>query len=82
MVVAINLLQRLRRHPEQAGRLPEIRALLHQPGRGRVSEDVRVHVRHPRIDTQRAEGLAHSGHTSTIPFDNRIPTNFTTVPSA
>ena len=40
MLVAVYLLQGLRRHAEKTGRLPNLDALLHQPSRGRMPERV------------------------------------------
>ena len=42
MVMTVNPIKHLDRHAEKAGRLPFVDAILHQPGRGGVTQGVRT----------------------------------------
>jgi hypothetical protein len=73
MVMAIDALHHLDRHPEEARCLPEVDAGLHQPCRCGVPQDVR---RDALADTGRghraAEALAHRAHRLAVPLDHRV----------
>ena len=70
MVVSVSLGEHFNGHPEEAGGLPHIDAGLHEPGRRRVSQDVRSHLAvKPRVSDGRGESLADRFHWLAVPFD-------------
>jgi hypothetical protein len=70
VVVAIDIVEVLRRHSEIFGRLTLRRPQLHQPGRRRVPQDMRRDPREPYRVCQRSERLVHVLDRLAVPLDH------------
>lgn len=83
MVVTVDAFQQFRAHPEIAGRLPDVRTLLHRPCRRSVSADVRRDV---AVDVggphRRREGLSHGNHRFAVPLHHSVPSDAEPLPAA
>ena len=74
--------KQLRAHAEIAGRVPDVGALLHRPGRRRVPADVRRDV---AIDLgrlgRRSERLPYRRHRLAVPFDYGMTSDAQPLPA-
>src|SRR6516164_3360345 len=73
MMVSVTVLELLDGHSEEARRIPEIDAGLHQPGRASVSQDVGRHIgTDPGRSHGRLEALTHALHRLAVPLNDSL----------